>query len=474
MSQIIFNEIPNSIRKPDVYFELNTKGGNSALPQNVQKVLVIGQAIAGKEFGVPKQIFNTNEAEVHSGKGAIAHIMARDAIKANQGIQLFVVNVEDNASAIAAVRTLAVSGSAAEAGSFVISVNAQRFQINFAAGESTDSIAAKIKAAFDTDNFLPYTTAQATSNVTMTAISKGSIGSSIPIKIDLSNANSIVVGLTETTEGTGESDIEDTLTAIAGERYQVICSGVNDAPNLAYLKTYITEQSNALNKKAGRVHAAVDPDKTVSEAITLADGVNDGRCTLWFYRGSLSSAFSTAAAAAAVEASEEDPARSLNGLVLNGIGVPSDSTDYFSDPELEALLYGGIAPIQPTVSRTETEIVRWITTYTTDGSGNPDPTLLDGNTFKTLDYVRDSIVQRLSARYRRAKKTARILEAIRADVLDVLYRLEDAEIVENVDLYKDGVLVVPSDSDNNRANVKVPTDIVNPLHVIAGIIDLIL
>lgn len=53
-------------------------------------------------------------------------------------------------------------------------------------------------------------------------------------------------------------------------------------------------------------------------------------------------------------------------------------------------------------------------------------------------------------------------------------KLEDLEIVEEVDANKDGLIVERDLQDANRLNAKIPTDVVNGLHVFAGRIDLLL
>lgn len=473
---VSFNEVPSSIRKPGKYFELNTKNANSALPANLQKMLLIAQkSSAGAAANhVPVQIFNTSQAETLFGKGSIAHVMVRDAIRANRGLALYVAPMPDAGSTTKASRTLTVTASSVENGFFVLWVNAKRFEIVVSESETATEIAAKIETALNTDDFLPYTVAAAAGVVTLTAVNGGTLGSKVPIKIDTDSAPGVSIALAEAVAGAGDPTIQTTLDEVSSERFQIPVSSLSDATSLTALKTWITTQSNAIEKKAGRVHFGHDPATTISGAITAAAGVNDGRVSGWYFRDSLSAPYSIAAAAAAMDAFEEDPARPLNGLDLIGVGVPLDSTQLFTNTEIEALLYGGVSPILPDSSKTVAEIVRWITTYTVNGAGSPDPTLLEGPTFKTLDYVRDAIVQRLEARFPRSKKSARILGQIRTEVLDVLYRLEELEIIENVDLYKDDVIVEPDSQDINRANVKIPVDIVNGLHVIGGVIDLIL
>ena len=59
-------------------------------------------------------------------------------------------------------------------------------------------------------------------------------------------------------------------------------------------------------------------------------------------------------------------------------------------------------------------------------------------------------------------------------MLDVLYKLQDLEILEAVEANEDGVIVEDDLQDPNRLNVRIPADVVNGLHVVAMRIDLLL
>ena len=60
------------------------------------------------------------------------------------------------------------------------------------------------------------------------------------------------------------------------------------------------------------------------------------------------------------------------------------------------------------------------------------------------------------------------------ELLDVSYKLEELEILENVDETKDGLIVERDLQDSNRLDAKIPCDVVNGLHVFAGRVDLLL
>ena len=100
--------------------------------------------------------------------------------------------------------------------------------------------------------------------------------------------------------------------------------------------------------------------------------------------------------------------------------------------------------------------------------------LLDITTIRTLDYVRKAIRERISLRFPREKLSTRTPAKVRSEILDVLRGLESLEIVEEVDANADGVVVERNLQDANRLDAKIPTDVVNGLHVFAGRIDLLL
>ena len=120
------------------------------------------------------------------------------------------------------------------------------------------------------------------------------------------------------------------------------------------------------------------------------------------------------------------------------------------------------------------QIVRAISTYTKNAQGVDDVALLDITTIRTLDYVRKACRERIALRFPRDKLSSRTPPKVRSELLDVLYKLEELEIVEEVDANKDGLIVERDLQDVNQLNARIPADVVNGLHVFAGRIDLLL
>ena len=172
-------------------------------------------------------------------------------------------------------------------------------------------------------------------------------------------------------------------------------------------------------------------------------------------------------------ASEEDPARPLNTLALAGVDVPAVA-DRLMRTEQETLLHNGVTPLEVGPDGTSVQIVRAISTYTVSAAGVQDVSLLDITTIRTLDYVRKAVRERVTLRFPREKLSSRTPAKVRSEILDVLHKLEELEIVEEVEANKDGVICERDSQDANRLDAKIPTDVVNGLHGVAGRIDLLL
>ena len=133
--------------------------------------------------------------------------------------------------------------------------------------------------------------------------------------------------------------------------------------------------------------------------------------------------------------------------VLTGITAPPVASR-LTRGEQEACLYGGITPLEVGPGEI-VQIVRAVTTYTMNAMGSPDISLLDVTTIRTLDYVRKAIRERCRLRFPREKLSTKTPPKVRSEILDVLFKLEELEIIENVELNKDGVLAEKDAMDPN-------------------------
>lgn len=271
-------------------------------------------------------------------------------------------------------------------------------------------------------------------------------------------------------EGDAEPDIKAALDATAMGGFTILVPAWYSQTALTALRTHIQTWTNSMEQQ-GIVGVAANVT-SLSAATTLATSLNNGAITLASLPGTASTARQVAAAYAAMIASEEDPARPLNTLVLAPIKVPPIGKR-LGRVEQETALANGVTPLEVGPGEV-VQIVRAVTTYTKSAAGATDVSLLDLTSIRTLYYVRTSCRDRIRLRFPRSKLSNKTPAAVRGELLDVLKKLEELEIVENVDANADGLVVERSLQDVNRLNASIPVDIVNGLHVFAGRIDLLL
>ncbi|WP_047258001.1 phage tail sheath subtilisin-like domain-containing protein [Chromobacterium subtsugae] len=471
---ISFNQIPSSIRKPGKYFEFNTTGAINTLPGNLQLMLIIGQRLPSGAVPAltPESVTSDAQAGQMFGQGSIAHLMARAAINANPNLQLTVITVDDAAAGVAAAGSVVVAGPATGTGNLTLIIAGELVTILVNNNDSASVIAANLAAQVAQQSDLPVTAAVDNTNpakVNLAAKNKGLAGNGLLLSL-LSQTAGVSGTVTPMAGGLSDPDIQPALTAMFGAGHNIIAAPFSTQASLAELRTYMDQVSSPLEQR-GVIGVAGWPG-SLATATTLAGQINSGRLTMAWYNGSASPAWMIAAAYAAVIASEEDPARPLNTLALTGLDI-INSAQIPGRIDQETALHNGVTPLEIGPGQA-VQIVRAITTYTVNAQGIQDPALLDLTTMRTLDYVRLAVRQRIALRFPRDKLTPKTPDKVRSELLDVLYKLEELEIVMNVDANKAGLIVEKDLQSIGQLNAKIPTNVVPGLHVFAGVIDLIL
>ncbi|MBX9268750.1 phage tail sheath subtilisin-like domain-containing protein [Chromobacterium violaceum] len=469
-ANISFDQIPASIRKPGKYFEFNTKLAVRTLPGNLQRVLILGQKLTSGSQAerVPADLFSDEQAAQLFGQGSQLHLMARAAIKANPYLQLTAIAVNDPAGA-AATGTTTLAGTATGSGVLTLWLGASRVDVAVNSGDTAAAVATALAAAVNAQPSIPVNSAAAAGVVTHTGYHKGTIGNDIRLQASCS-----APGLTASAAGMGggtlEPDYAAALAAVAGAGHHILVAPLASQAQLAMLRSHLEFVSGPMEQR-GAIGVFGWP-ASLATGTTLAGQINSGRITGAWHRGSLRLPCEIAAAYAAVLASEEDPARPLNTLELAGLDVTAIDQRP-TRTEQENALYNGLTPLEIGPGD-RVQIVRAISTYTRDPQGVNDVSLLDVTTIRTLDYVRRACRERIALRFPREKLSERTPPKVRSELLDVLFKLEELEIVEAVEDNKDALIVERDLQDVNRLDAKIPVDVVNGLHVFAGRIDLLL
>lgn len=469
---IDFEKIPASIRKPGKYIEFNTKLAVRTLPANAQEVLILGQRLAAGEVPAltPTRVFSDAEAATCFGQGSMLHRMVRAAIRAYPYISITCLALDDAAASVVATGTATLAGAATGSGVATVQVGLDLVQVAVDSGDTAADVATALVAQASQQPDLPVVFAANAGVLTLTARHKGKLGNCIKIAAKCT-ASGLAATVVAMAGGDVDPGIAVGLAMVASAGHDVIITPYADETGLTALREHLEFTGGPLEQR-GAVAAYVLAS-TLASATTLAGQVNHGRVSGALLRGARRLPWEIAAAYGAVIASEEDPARPLNTLTLTGIDAP-DVADRLTRTEQEVLLRNGVTPLEVGPDGTSVQIVRAISTYTKDPQGIEDVSLLDLTTIRTLDYVRRAIRERVSLRFPREKLSSRTPAAVRGEILDVLFKLEELEIVEEVEANKDGVICERDSQDVNRLNAKIPTDVVNGLHVFAGRIDLLL
>lgn len=467
---ISFETIPSSIRVPGRYMEFNTKLAVRNLPVNPQHVLIVAPMLeSGTQKPLdPVMVFSDVEAGERFGTGSWAHLMARQAIRNNEYINLSIIGLADDAAAVKAVGKIEIEGSATREGQVIIEIGSESFKIAAQRSEAEKDLCNRLVAVINGTEDALVIAESTEAGITLTAKNGGEIGNEIYLS-GQSNAPGVTIKVGKMENGQGNVDVSDALTVVAGKRYHIYVSAFSDDENLSRFNEHIESVSNAIEKRGGVGVAGWNG--SFAQGVTKASKLNSARMLLQWHKGSKMGNALIAAGFAAVMAFEEDPARPLNTLEIKGLDVTPES-QWPTFTEFNNALYNGLSPLQ--VVNNRVQIMRAITTYTKNATGTDDPALLDVTTIRTLDYVRDALDQRYALRFPREKLSDKTPPKVRSETLDVLMKLEDLEILEQVAENKSLLIVERDSQDANRLNLAVPADVVNGLHVLAARIDLYL
>lgn len=467
-----FKELNLSSLRPGVFLELNTRSGVTGLPANAQFLWLIAQKTADGNLAplTPTQMFSTDEVAIAAGYGSTAQGMAISALLANRTLNFGVVLLDDAPASAARVLTITITITALAPGIAVLSINNYDVQVSVATDDTPTDIAAALAARALDFPFLPYDLVAVAGVITATAKNTGTTNNQDTIAFAATPATGVLGAVLETVPGSTDPDIQTALTALFPAGGTLIASPYNATLDAQALRDHCDDVSNGLEMRGCRgIIATTD---NVANSTTLAGQINGGRIGLPNYNGQRSAGYEIAAAAASVEAGFEDPALPRRNMLLPGIAIaPLDQR--FSKTQEEAMLSAGVSPLNVGPGEIA-QIVRFMSTKTLNAQGVSDPSLIDFNTIAVLDFGRKAIRDRWDRDFSDAKATERTREAVESALLDVLYKLEAAEIWENIDDNRAGISVIRDPDQPTRFLAEIPADVVNGLHQIFGVIRLIL
>jgi phage tail sheath gpL-like len=405
----------------------------------------------------------------------------------NRYTESWAIPLEDAVAGVAAVGTITLGGLPTAAGVLNCYIAGQRVRVPVASAATLASIATALAAAINADTSLPVTAVAVGAVVTLTARNKGECGNTIDIRINYYQGEVLPTGLTTVivamSGGAGSPDLSAAIAVMGDEWYQAIINPYTDAANMSALEAELSDRFTGTRQIDGIAYSAYRG--THGATGTFGNGRNCPHVTSMGTGLSPMPPYLWAAAycGQAAAALSIDPARPLQTLVLAGILPPSESARWTQE-ERNLLLFDGIATHYVDAGGL-VRIEREVSMYQTNALGVEDPSYLDITTQATISYLRYSVRARFTQKFPRHKladdgthygpgQAIVTPSVLRAELIALAREWEQAGLVENLEQYKQDLIVQRNANDRNRVDVLAPPDLVNQLRILAAQVQFIL
>jgi phage tail sheath gpL-like len=493
------------LRVPLFYAEMDNSQAN--MGGQTLNALLIGQMFPWGTATPNKAVLVTDpkSALILFGQGSmLARMVAIYRLQDAGSCNLWCIPVQDDPAASQASATIVINGYANAAGAIALYIAGQRVNVGVQLGDSPYNIAANmvssINAALDLPvtastgeyGYFAYATAavsEGSAVVTLTSKWSGqtanditildsflgwSAGESVPAGVSLSYSGPTLSG--------GSTDPSLAATAILGmgdDPYDFIIHPYAQAQALNDLQLELNDVTGRWSyAKQIYGHGYTALRGALSDLVSFGMTRNDQHHTVaaidadcpnpcWEYAAAYGGANAVDIAS--------DPARPTQTTPLLGLLAPRAGNRFLFEDRL-ALLSFGIA--SSFISGGQLRVERAITTYQQNTFGAPDTSYLDSETLHTSAYVLRALKSVITSKYPRHKLAddgtrfaagqAIVTPAvIKGELCAVYGQMEYLGIVENLDTFKQYLIVERDSTDPNRVNVLFPPDYVNQLRVFA-------
>ncbi|PPU93748.1 phage tail sheath subtilisin-like domain-containing protein [Xanthomonas albilineans] len=505
MSGISFEHIPSNQRVPLFYAEMDNSQAN--LGGQALNTLLIGQMLYSGTATPNTAVLVTDpkSAMVLFGQGSmLARMVAFYRLQDAGSCNLWCIGVRDDPASTTAMGTIVINGQATASGAIALYIAGQRVSVSVQIGDSTTDIATNMVSRINATADLPLTAwigensdaitpmpsivessavvmlgskwrGLSANDITIADSFLGwSAGEIIPAGVSLAYSGPTLSG--------GLTDPSMVTTAIHGmgdDTYDFIIHPYAHALALNDLQLELDDTTGRWSyAKQIYGHAYSALRGTLSDLVAFGMTRNDQHHTVaaidadcpnpcWEYAAAYGGANAVDIAA--------DPARPTQTTPLSGL-LPPRAGNRFLFEDRQALLNFGIAT--SFVSGGQLRVERAITTYQKNSFGAPDSSYLDSETLHTSVYVLRALKNVITSKYPRHKLAddgtrfaagqAIVTPAvIKGELCAVYGQMEYLGIVENLDTFKQHLIVERDPRDTNRINVLFPPDYVNQLRVFA-------
>lgn len=479
---VSFNEVPDSIRVPGIYIEIDPSkaaGGGAVMER---RLLLVGQRLStGTQPALTAIRLGSqagDQAAQAFGQGSMLHGMAAAARKANGYVDIWAIALDDAEAGVAATGTVTLAGTPTAAGTIALYIGGTVVRAAVAAAEAVATLATRLAAAINANADLPVTASAALGVVTLTCRWKGETGNDLDVRLNYYGEQT-PAGLTATptamTGGTANPDVTAALAAIAGQQYYSIVCPYTDGLSLTALQTEMVSRFGPMEVLTGHVFNA----KVGNHAALTTFGSERNSphvSTLGLYGVPTAPWVVAAVWATVAEASgANDPARPFRSLALPGVLAPVEKSR-FTRAERNLLLYDGISTF--TVDQGGTVLIETIiTNYQTNSFGLPDIALLRLETKWTADLIRFRFNAAVARDYPRHKlgdvaipgQAYATPTTVRATLIAEAVKLATEDgLIEDIEGFKRDLIVKRSIQNPNRMNAVLTPNLVNQFDIFAA------
>ena len=301
--------------------------------------------------------------------------------------------------------------------------------------------------------------------------------------ITLPNAYGYLTEVAYNTYEIQSIDIDDYIAVLPDDVISLFVNPYNGQNEVYALADEIKRRFTPIIQLEG--HQVITAKGTVNELLATVSGYNDQHLTVMDAGlDRPTSPYMQLAELSGVLARElsEDPARPMMQLDITGTS-PEVPTKRRTFEEQNALIKAGIATMQVD-SQGNVETQRITTTYT-NTNGFDDNSYRDANTIFTCSYLRQSLIRLIGVTYHNYKLAddgMRITAGqkvttpsdIKATIVGWYSVMMTRGLVENIEQFKEELIVNRNTSDATRVDSIIPPDLVNQFRIFAGDIQFVL
>lgn len=429
----------SGILEPEVTFSIIPAAQLAGVQE--QKALVVGQLLSGGTAsggGELLQDLSNNTAANNALFGRKSHLagMVRAFKRENEISRLDAIVLDDAGGATAGTAVFTITGGATEDGTidFVLgSEKDHKYSIDNTNLDTPTIIGDALVAAITADLDAPFTAANVAGVVTATSTNKGTLCNDWDIRVIGSTAG-VAIALTGWTGGATDPTLTSIFDVIGEIRYQTIIWP--SAYDLDVVETLLNARFNSTNQILDGVCLQLKKG-TLAQAKTYADQNSPSIVVIGNQTVSETSRVGTmlpempdisAAEIGAVRAlrftesapltdylTTVAPNDQFGGIaiaslpyfntVMPNLPVPNE-VDQWSTPDMTELRNNGVSVVGGNRVFSGVILGEFVTTYLTNGAGNPDTSYKFLNTVDTASVIREYFYENSRARYAQTRLTA--------------------------------------------------------------------